>query len=122
VANQISELNKGEPAALQLTIVNLGSPALHWLFRAWQVQDVNALAAGTKPEMVITPPGNVSLAAAYRGEPLVLTQTINWSQATRTQWLNWIIYRQMPMADQQIDLWVRSDLMLDNPGADSTVP
>ena len=51
VANQISELNRGDPAQLSLTILSIDSPALHWLFRDWKVQDVTELAPDSKPEM-----------------------------------------------------------------------
>ncbi len=122
VANQISELNRGDPAQLPLTILATDSPALHWLFRDWKVQDVTELAPESTPEMIITPPGNVSLTATYRGEPLVLNETVDWDHATSAQWLKWFVYRQMPVAKQQVDLWVRSDLMLDSQGLPSTTP
>jgi hypothetical protein len=116
VADQISELNRGDPAQLTLTILSSDSAALHWVFRDWKVEDVTELAPDATPEMIITPPGNVSLSVDYRGEPLVLEEAGDWSHATSGQWLNWFIYRQMPLQKQDIDLWVRSDLMLDNQG------
>ncbi len=122
VANQISELNRGDAAQLPLTILSTDSPALHWLFRQWKVQDVTELAPDATPEMIITPPGDVSLSATYRGEPLVLTETVDWGQATSAEWLKWLVYRQMPVQRQQVDLWVRSDLMLDNQGVPPSNP
>ena len=38
---------------LQFSMVD--SPALHWLFRDWQVQDVGVLAPDATPELIITP-------------------------------------------------------------------
>ncbi len=122
VANQISELNRGDAAQLPLTILTLDSPALHWVFRDWQVQDVTELAPEATPEMMITPPGNVSLSADYRGEPLVLGEMVDWDHATSSQWLEWFVYRQMPVLREEVDLWVRSDLMLDSQGVPSTTP
>ncbi len=49
VANQISDLNTGYAGQLPLTVLGVDSPALHWLFRDWQVQDVSALAPGCEP-------------------------------------------------------------------------
>ena len=40
VANQISDLNRGYADQLPLTVLNVNSPALRWLFRDWQVQEV----------------------------------------------------------------------------------
>jgi hypothetical protein len=122
VANQISELNRGDAAQLPLTILSLKSPSLHWLFRDWQVTDVDELAPEATPEMIITPPGNVTLSVDYRGEPLVLTETVDWDMASPAEWLTWIVYRQMPVYRDDIDLWVRSDLMLDSQGVPSTTP
>ena len=120
VANQISELNRGDAAQLPLTILSMDSPSLHWVFRDWKVQDVTELAPNTTPEMILTPPGNVSLTATYRGEPLVLDETVDWNHATSAEWLKWFVYKQIPVNQQKVDLWVRSDLMLDSQGVPPT--
>ena len=114
VANQISGLNRGYAAQLPLTILDVDSPALRWLFRDWQVQEVSELAPDAAPEMIITPSGNLSLEAKYRGEGLVLHEAVNWSKASSSDWLKWFMYRQMPLQRENVILWVRSDLMLDN--------
>jgi hypothetical protein len=114
VANQISDLNRGYESQLPLTILGVDSPALQWLFRDWQVQKVSELAPDATPEMIITPSGNLSLEAKYRGEPLVLHESANWSKASSADWLKWFMYRQMPLQREDVILWVRSDLMLDN--------
>jgi hypothetical protein len=114
VANQISDLNRGVAAQLPLTILKVDSPALQWLFRDWHVQEVNELTPDATPEMIITPSGNLSLAAKYRGEALVLHETATWSEATYADWLKWFVYRQMPLNHDSVILWVRSDLTLDS--------
>jgi hypothetical protein len=114
VANQISDLNRGYAAQLPLTILDVDSPALHWLFRDWQVRDVNELAPDDTPELLITPSGNLSLSVKYRGEALVLHEAAAWSKVTSADWLKWFIYRQPPLLTDNVILWVRSDLMLDN--------
>jgi hypothetical protein len=114
VANQISDLNKGVNSQLPLTLLGVDSPALEWLFRDWQVHYVSALAPDAKPEMVLSSIDTLSLAADYRGEPLPLTEVADWDHATPSNWLKWFIYRQMPILRQDVILWVRSDLMLDN--------
>ena len=114
VANQISDLNRGYANQLPLTILNEDSPALHWLFRDWQVQEVSELAPDDTPELIITPSGNLSLSAKYRGEALVLHETAGWGKASSDVWLKWFMYRQMPLLRDSVILWVRSDLMLDS--------
>jgi hypothetical protein len=120
VANQISDLNRGYSDQLPLTILNTNSPALDWLFRDWQVKHVSALAADATPEVLITPAGNLSLAAKYRGEALTLHETVDWKKASRLDWLKWFIYRQMPLTNEKVILWVRSDLMLDSQDTSTT--
>ena len=116
VANQISDLNAGYTGQLSLTVIGVDSPALHWLFRDWQVQDVSALAPDATPEMVISSVDQLSLAADYRGEALPLSEVADWSHATPSNWLKWFVYRQMPILREDVILWVRSDLMLDSQG------
>jgi hypothetical protein len=120
VANQISDLNRGDASQLPLTILAIDSPALHWLFRDWKVQDVSELAPDASPELLITPPGNVSLSVDYRGETLVLREVADWDHATSAKWLSWFVYRQMPVLRDDVILWVRSDLMLDSQGIPTT--
>ena len=59
---------------------------------------------------------DLTLTAEYRGEPLVWREVGDWYNATFANWLNWFIYRQMPVLREDIILWVRADLMLDNQG------
>jgi hypothetical protein len=116
VANQISDLNTGYISQLPLTVLNIDSPALHWLFRDWQLQDVSTLAPGANPELVISLLNQLSLAADYRGEALPLNEMADWRNATPSNWLKWFVFRQMPILRQDVILWVRSDLMLDSQG------
>ncbi|MBE3066340.1 MAG: hypothetical protein IMZ73_02760, partial [Chloroflexi bacterium] len=116
VANQISDLNTGYTGQLPVTVLGVDSPALHWLFRDWQVRDVSALAPDATPEMVISSIDQLNLAADYRGEALPLSEVADWSHATPSNWLKWFVYRQMPILREDVILWVRSDLMLDSQG------
>ena len=77
------------------------------------------LASEATPELIITPQGNVSLSAEYRGEALVLREVADWDHATSANWLKWYVYRQMPLLREDVILWVRSDLMLDSQGQSS---
>jgi hypothetical protein len=122
VATQISDLNRGDAAQLPLTILNEDSPALHWLFRYWQVQDVRLLAPDTTPALIITPSGNLSLSVKYRGEPLVLHETGAWDKASSSDLLKWFIYRQLPLQQDNVILWVRSDLMIDSQDTAAPAP
>jgi len=84
------------------------------------VQDVDALATDATPALIITPSGNLSLSVKYRGEPLVLHQFGNWDKVSNADLLKWFVYRQLPIQQDNIILWVRSDLMVDS--QDTTTP
>lgn len=116
VADEISTLNTGASASLDLTILGVDSPALEWLFRDWNVTKANALAPDAQPDMLITSITDLSLTADYRGESMTLNEVPDWSNALSSDWLNWFVYRQMPVLKQDIILWVRSDLTLDSQG------
>ena len=120
VANQISDLNKGTDGQLPLTIQGVDSTALEWLFHNWQVTTVSTLAPDSTPEMVISPISQVSLGATYRGEALPLREVPDWDHATTSNWLTWLVYRQMPVLREDVILWVRDDLMLDSQGLPPT--
>jgi hypothetical protein len=120
VAAQISDLNRGYADQLPLTILNENSPALLWLFRDWNVRAVGELSPDATPELIITPSGNLSLSAKYRGEALVLHEAADWSRASAADWLKWFMYRQMPLVRDNVILWVRSDLMLDSQNTSPT--
>jgi len=114
VAGQISDLNRGDPQSLPITVVGVDSPALLWVFRSWDLKVVNALAPEDSPELVITP-GNTQLSqtVSYRGEGFNWRETPSWVAAKTADWLRWFVYHQMAVQHDKIILWVRSDLLLD---------
>jgi hypothetical protein len=56
----------------------------------------------------------------YRGEPLVLQESVGWDKASPADFLKWFIYRQLPVQQNDVILWVRSDLMVDSQDAAPT--
>jgi hypothetical protein len=114
VANDLSILNKGMKAELPLTIAGVDSSALEWMFHDWDVEVTDLISPVETPELMITPlVSDLGLTAEYRGEPLVWREMGDWYAATFANWVNWFVYRQMPVQREDIILWVRSDLMLE---------
>jgi hypothetical protein len=112
VANQISTLNTGVAGQLEITILGINSPQLLWQLRDWQVDQTSHLLPDEKPELIITTANILDLAADYRGEALPLLERPAWESATPSMWLKWFVYRQLPVTRENVILWVRSDLML----------
>jgi len=121
VANQISDLNRGNLQSLPVTVVGVDSPSLLWVFRNWDLRVVNALAPEDTPELVITPANTqLSQTVSYRGEGFAWRETPSWAAATSADWLRWFVYHQMTVQHDEIILWVRADLLLDPVGQTSS--
>ncbi len=119
--SQISDWNKGAVDALPVTVVNVHSPALLWALRSWNVRELDSLSASDSPELVFTPASTeLTLSQGYRGEGFNWSETINWRGATSAQWFNWILYHQMPVTREDIVLWVRGDLIIENQNQTTT--
>ena len=122
----LSNWRKGHIEALDVTVVELDSPALRWLLRDWEVKETGALSPADSPSLVvmplrgITPQGmQVNLATAYRGQDFVWHQTPAWDLARPEDWLRWFVYRQMPQQTESVVLWARNDLFFNEEAAPS---
>jgi hypothetical protein len=113
VANRISTLNTGVAGQLEITILGINSPQLLWQLRDWQVAQTSHLLPDEKPDLIITGSDVLDLAADYRGEALPLLERPAWDSATPSMWLKWLVYRQLPVTRENVILWVRTDLMVE---------
>jgi hypothetical protein len=112
----VSEWNTGRRDWLDLSVISLPSPALHWMLRNWKnVSFIDQIAPDAKPSLVIThDQKNLSLGAAYTGQSFALGQMVNWSKTQPSTWINWFMFRTAVYDQDIVVLWVRSDLF---PGA-----
>lgn len=108
----VSEWNTGRRNWLDLSVIGVPSPALHWMLRDWNnVSYVEQISPNAKPSLVITPDQkSLSLGASYTGQAFVLGQLVNWSKTQPTTWLNWYMFRTAIYDQDVVVLWVRSDL------------
>jgi hypothetical protein len=114
-ANDLSDWRVGQVKNLNITIpTSLESPSLLWLFRDWNVEQVDALALDASPDLVLMAPGvELSLPSAYRGQDFILRQSPVWEGVTMDGWLRWIALRVLPVQSEFVVLWAREDLFLD---------
>jgi hypothetical protein len=112
----VSEWNAGRRDWLDLSVISLPSPALHWMLRDWNnVSFVEQVPPDAKPSLVITTDQkSLSLGASYTGQSFALEQLVNWSKTQPSTWLNWFMFRTAVYDQGTVVLWVRSDLF---PGA-----
>ncbi len=112
----ISEWNSRSCTAIDVTVLNVESPALEWALRHHrQVRFTNVLPPGEKLSLIITAEQEMpSLVAAYTGQDFVWQRSIAWQLLLPTDWSRWVIVREAPSTRSDLFLWVRSDLF---PGA-----
>ncbi len=112
----VSEWNTGRRDWLDLSVIGLPSPALHWMLRDWKnVSFVEQVAPDAKPSLVIThDQKSLALGASYTGQSFALGQLVNWSKTLPSTWMNWFMFRTAIYDQDIVVLWVRSDLF---PGA-----
>jgi hypothetical protein len=108
----VSEWNTGRRDWLDLSVISLPSPALHWMLRNWNnVSFVEQIPPDAKPSLVIShDQKSLSLGAAYTGQAFALGQLVNWSKTQSSTWVNWFMFRTAIYDQDIVVLWVRSDL------------
>jgi hypothetical protein len=113
--DQISDWSKNNINSQPVTIAGIDSPALKWLLREHTLNVVSALDTTTSPPIVITTDkADPALAAGYRGQSFVWRQTPLWDQAHLSDLINWTTFHQIPISNETIIVWVRSDLFIDS--------
>lgn len=97
---------------IDVTVVGVSSPSLHWLLRNYpDVKYSDQVTASSQPSLVITAKAQEpALAASYRGEELTWYQSPDWSIMLFGDYLHWIIYQSSLTSQTTVVLWARSDI------------
>ena len=115
--DDVSEFSLGHPEAQPVTILGINSPALEWILHDREVNVVSELNPQVAPPVAITPlRQDLGLPSAYRGQDFSWRQRPLWDQVTLTDWIRWLVFRQLPRDNETIILWVRNDLFPDARG------
>jgi hypothetical protein len=112
--DDISNFSMGHIDAQPVTIYGISSPALEWLLRDNTVTVVDTLDPQVAPPVVITPVMNdLGLPAAYRGQDFIWRQVPQWAVVQNYDWVNWLVFRKLPLENETLLLWARDDLFPD---------
>lgn len=112
--SEVSETGRGNDHSSTVVILGIVSPALEWALRENPTQLADALDPSDNPDIVITSfETNPQLASVYRGQDFLWRQTPLWNLADTPAWLRWLSLREMPQSQENLILWARSDLFLD---------
>jgi hypothetical protein len=113
----LSQWKTGERQALDITVAS-DSSALHWLLRDFRSASYAPEFSGEgvtdedSPPVVITSQAqNVpGLPVLYRGQDFIMYLFPGWAQVLPQDWIQWLAYREAPLAQSQVILWARTDL------------
>ncbi len=113
---ELARWKVGVPGGLDVRMVAVNSPAMRWALRDWDVTESSAPSTDSSPAFVITPVNypTLELEAGYRGTDLVWRRYASWEAALPIDWLRWFALRELPQVDEQVILWVRTDIFVDS--------
>jgi len=107
--------NAMQTPPIEISVSGFDEPGMRWALRAYDpVWFVPALSPQTQPGIIITDvQGMPEISDAYRGQDLVWSRNTLWAEMTPFEYLDWLITRDSRTQNQEIILWVRTDLMPD---------
>ncbi|HLO33376.1 MAG TPA: hypothetical protein VK249_29785 [Anaerolineales bacterium] len=112
--DDISEFSLGHAQSQPVTLMGINSAALEWTLRNHDVKVVSTLDPQAAPPIVITPLMNdLGLPSAYRGQDFTWRQSPLWEQIHNSDWIRWLVFRQLPRENETLILWARDDLFPD---------
>lgn len=120
--NDFSRAKIGVKQALDVFVVGLDSPALHWLLRDWNATYSTEPTLTGNPSFVISSQqvSEPQLTSAYRGQDFTWRNNPSWNVMLPSDWLRWIVLHEAPETSESIILWTRSDIFTDS--QNSTTP
>lgn len=101
---------------------SVDSPALVWALRSFPDARPGMPIPGDElPEVVITTKDQpeLRLASAYRGQSLIWRVYPAWEEMGLLEWGRWILFREAPVFNERIIVWVRADLFLSFSGEEN---
>ena len=109
---ELSEWTTGFDESFDV-VVTSQAPSLKWVLRNWpQARFLSSIATGELPSAIVTAAGQnePSLKMAYRGQDFIWSLSPAWEGALPENWLAWLVFREAPLAREQVILWARGDL------------
>lgn len=112
---RVLDWNKRRVEPLEIVVVNLSTPGMRWIMQEYDdVAFVPYSPPASQPGIllsdIMTQP---EISNSYRGQDLVWSRSVLWGEMSVMDYLKWLITREVPMVDEEIIFWVRTDLMAD---------
>lgn len=105
--------NARRGAPLEIAAAGIDTPGLRWALQQYDPVDfVPFVPPQLDPGIIITPVDAIpEISQAYQGQRLVWIRYVPWRELSPSQYLTWLITRDVPTIPQEVILWVRTDLM-----------
>ncbi len=114
---EMSDRQTGLPQFIKIQST-VDNPSLRWALHSFpDTQFTPTLPRESMPAVLITTQDQAepTLTADYRGQDFLWRVWPGWSGALPDDFINWLTFRQAPVVNEQIILWVRSDLFSGTP-------
>ncbi|MFZ6029396.1 MAG: hypothetical protein ACOYYS_16920 [Chloroflexota bacterium] len=98
-------------------LATVDTPSMRWLLRNFPNTRFTAqLAVTEQPSIVITAQDETDLqgSTSYRGQDFAWEAYPAWQGPLPPAWLNWLAFRDAPLAKSNVILWARADLFPDS--------
>lgn len=108
----LSEQQTGLPNTLEIASL-IDAPSMRWALRDFkQTRFVGGLPTDEMPAVILTrqEQSAPALMSAYRGQDFIWWASPGWTGALPAELVSWLTFRKAPLLEEQIILWVRSDL------------
>jgi hypothetical protein len=98
---------------VDIVVSGMDTPGLRWALHGYTPLDfVPFVPPQSQPGILITPAGVIpEISYGYQGQGLVWTHEVPWRELSPSQYLTWLVTRDVPTLPQELILWVRTDLM-----------
>jgi hypothetical protein len=109
----VSISQTGRWDSIQGTVL-AGDDSLRWLFRELEnFEFVDTYDSDSMPPVLITTEWDQELVPQdyYRGQDFVIRTRSAWPGLIPTDWISWIAFRDGPIENEYIILWVRGDIL-----------
>jgi hypothetical protein len=102
----------GRPESIQGAVIG-ATDALRWTLRDFQNIDyiISPGSAIDYPVVITAGEENsLPLEENYRGQDFVLSSTPGWDRILPDNWISWIGFREGPIVNEYLVLWIRNDV------------
>ncbi|MBI9046464.1 MAG: hypothetical protein JEZ06_18380 [Anaerolineaceae bacterium] len=95
-----------------IRLIDIQKPSLNWFIRDYPNAKIEEYVFDeSQVDIIISKDENIELSSEFVGQDFVWEQKINWKNMTLNNWLQWIVFRQADLENDNFVLWSRQSLL-----------